>query len=239
LTVFDREGNFLEVWGQGLLENAHGIFIDWADNVWLTDHTTHCVYKFDKTGELILSLGTPGKMAENPGDPFRSPTNVATASTGEIFVSDGYENFRVHKFSPAGQHLLSWGEEGAGPGQFARPHNVRVDKYDRVWICDRENYRIQVFDLDGRFLTEWEKIQYPGGIYFDPKDDIVYIAEMDRQISIYSLDGELLTNWGRLTESSKPGEFLAFPHDIWADSYGDLYVTEVGEDARIWKYIRR
>ncbi len=239
LAVFDREGNLIETWGADILEDAHGIYIDGDDNVWLTDHTTHCVYKFDATGELEMVIGTHGQAAKTAGDPFRAPTNLAIASTGDLFISDGYENYRVHKYSPEGEHLLSWGADGTGPGEFARPHNVRIDRYDRVWICDRENYRIQIFDLDGNFLTEWKDIQYPGGIYFDPHDDIVYIAEMDRQISIYTLEGKLVTQWGGLAASTAPGEFLAFPHDIWADSHSDLYVTEVGEDARMWKYIRQ
>jgi streptogramin lyase len=239
LTIFDRNGEFLTAWGQGILENAHGIFIDLADNVWLTDHTTHCVYKFDQTGKCILVVGLHGKAADKPGEPFRAPTNVAIASSGEIIVSDGYENFRIHKFSPEGKHLTSWGEKGTGPGQFALPHNVRIDKNDRVWVCDRENYRIQIFDLDGHYLTEWKDIKYPGAIYFDPRVDVVYVAEMDRQVSIYTLNGELIAQWGGLVESNAPGEFLAFPHDIWMDSQGDLYVTEVGENARIWKYLRQ
>lgn len=239
LTIFDRNGQYLGKWGQGVLENAHGIFIDASDNVWLTDHTTHCVYKFDKIGQCVMIIGDPGKAAEISGKPFRAPTNVCIASTEEIFISDGYENYRIHKYSPEGKHLLSWGEEGSGAGQFALPHNVRIDKYDRVWVCDRENYRLQIFDLDGKYLTEWNDIQYPGAIHFDTKEEIVYIAEMDRQISIYTLKGELITQWGRLVQSDAPGEFLAFPHDIWVDSHGDLYATEVGENARIWKYIRQ
>ncbi|MBL7162040.1 MAG: hypothetical protein ISS57_05485 [Anaerolineales bacterium] len=239
LVIFDRDGNFLEEWGADILRDAHGIYIDAEDNVFCTEHSTHCVYKFNRHGELVMTLGTPGVPAERDSDPFNLPTDLAIASTGEFFVSDGYGNKRVHKFSPEGELLLSWGESGDGLGQFALPHCVRVDKYDRVWVCDRENDRIQIFDTGGNFLTEWPGLRHPDTIFFDPNEDVVYIAEMERQVSIYTLGGELITRWGGGRESDRPGEFLAYPHGIWMDSHGDLYVGEVGLDGRIQKFVRQ
>jgi len=239
LVIFDREGNFINSWGENILQDAHGIYIDAENNVYCTEHSTHCVYKFNNRGELVMNLGTPGKPAEKDGDPFNQPTDVAVASTGELFVSDGYGNARVHRFSPDGELLLSWGERGAGPGQFALSHCVRVDKHDRVWVCDRENRRIQIFDTKGNFLTEWAGLQRPATIFFDPNEDVVYIAELDYQVSIYTLDGELITHWGGGQQSDKPGEFLGCPHGIWMDSHGDLYVSEVGVDGRLQKFMRQ
>lgn len=238
LVIFDREGNFLDSWGEDVIKDAHGIWIDAEDNVYCTERETHCVFKFNRHGELTLTLGTPGQPAEKDGAPFRLPTDLAIASTGELFVSDGYGNARVHKYSPEGELLLSWGERGSGPGQFELSHCVRVDKHDRVWVCDRTNDRIQIFDTDGNYLTEWTGLLKPDTIYFDPKDEVVYIAELEQQVSIYTLDGELITKWGGARKSDKPGEFVACPHGIWADSRGDLYVGEVQADGRLQKFAR-
>lgn len=134
---------------------------------------------------------------------------------------------------------MSWGESGDGPGQFKIPHCVRVDRYDRVWVCDRENNRIQIFDLGGKFLTERTGLQRPATIFFDPNEDVVYIAELDYQVSIYTLDGELLKQWGGGKSSDKPGEFLGCPHGIWMDSKGALYVSEIGVDGRLQKFVRQ
>jgi len=240
LVIFDRNGIFLASWGEDILKDAHGIYIDADDNVYCTERNTHCVRKFKRDGELVMTLGTPDQPGLNDGDPFNKPTDLAIASTGELFVSDGYGNARVHKFSSAGELLLSWGERGSGPGQFALSHCVRVDKHDRVWACDRENCRIQIFDTDGHFLTEWTGLLRPDTIYFDPHDDVVYIAEVEGQVSIYTLDGELITRWGGGKQKSEvSGEFFGGPHGIWMDSHGDLYVSEVGVDGRLQKFVRQ
>jgi streptogramin lyase len=243
LVVFDRDGNFLETWGDGILppKAAHGIYIDDDDNVYCIDNANHCVFKFNRDGELVMTLGTPGQRAEKDGEPFSGVTDLDVASTGELFISDGYGNARVHKYSPDGELLLSWGERGDGPGQFALSHCVRIDKDDRVWICDRENNRLQIFDTDGNFLTEWTGLLRPNTIYFDPNDDVVYIAELTHQVSIYTLDRELITKWGGAESSEKPGEFRGGPHGLWMDSHGDLYMGEVelGIEGRMHKYVRQ
>jgi sugar lactone lactonase YvrE len=239
LVVFDRDGNFLAEWGEGILQDAHGIYIDAEDNVYCTERDTHCIRKFNRKGELVMTIGTPGQPATRDGDPFNKPTDVGIASTGELFISDGYGNARVHKYSPDGKLIMSWGERGAGPGQFALSHCARVDKHDRVWVCDRENSRIQIFDTNGHFLTEWTDLLRPDTIYFDPHDEVVYIAELTHQVSIYTLGGKLITQWGGGKPSDKPGEFLKNPHGIWVDSHGDLYVGEVQANGRLQKFIRQ
>ena len=239
LVIFDRDSNFQASWGEGILKDAHGIYIDADDNVYCTERNTHCVRKFSSDGELVLTLGTPDQPSAKDGDPFNLPTDLAIASTGELFVSDGYGNARVHKYTPEGELLQSWGERGSGPGQFALSHCVRVDRQDCVWVCDRENCRIQIFDTDGRFLTEWTGLLRPDTIYFDPTDDVVYIAEVDGQVSVYTLGGKQVAKWGGGRQSEVPGEFLGGPHGIWMDSRGDLYVGEVGVDGRLQKFIRQ
>ena len=239
LVIFDRAGNFLASWGEGILKDAHGIYIDAADNVYCTDRDTHCVRKFNPQGQLVHTLGTPGQTGAKAGAPFNRPTDLAIASTGELFVSDGYGNSRVHKYSSTGEWLLSWGEPGNGPGQFNLSHCVRVDKYDRVWVCDRSNNRIQIFNTNGRFLSEWSGLSHPDVIFFDAQEDVVYLTELDYQVSVYTIDGKLITQWGGMQSSDTPGEFLGWPHGLWMDSYRDLYVAEVNTDGRLQKFIRQ
>jgi sugar lactone lactonase YvrE len=238
LVLFDTGGNFLESWGEDVLLDAHGIFIDKEDNVWCTEWNAHCIRKFNKHGELQMTIGTPGQPGARPGDPFNLPTDLAIASTGEIFISDGYGNHRVHKYSPDGELIKSWGEEGEGPGQFKLSHCVRLDKEDRVWVCDRTNDRIQIFDTDGNFLDQWTGLLKPDTIYIDPHEDVVYVAELTQQVSVYTMTGELLTKWGGAQPSDRPGEFIACPHGIWADSKGDLYVGQVQADGQLQKFAR-
>ncbi len=238
LVIFDREGNFLDSWGEDVLQDAHGIYIDAEDNVYCVERDTHCMRKFNAQGELVMTIGTPGQPGAKDGDPFNKPTDLAIASTGELFISDGYGNARVHKYSPTGEHIKSWGEWGTGPGQFELSHCVRIDKQDRLWVCDRTNDRIQIFDTEGNYLTEWTGLLKPDTIYFDPNEEVVYVAELTQQVSIYSMDGELITKWGGARPSDKPGEFIACPHGIWADSRGDLYVGQVQADGQLQKFVR-
>ena len=189
-----------------------------------------------------MTLGTPGEPGPNDGDPFNRPTDIATDADGNIFVSDGYGNARIHKYTPEGEHLISWGERGEGPSQFSISHSVRIDKENRVWSCDRENCRLQIFDTEGNFLDEWTGLLRPNNIHFDPNEDIIYISELGRRISIFTLGRELLSSWGGGGEPSEtPGEFLGGAHGIWMDSRGDLYAGEVelGEEGRLHKYVRQ
>ncbi|HMN28496.1 MAG TPA: peptidyl-alpha-hydroxyglycine alpha-amidating lyase family protein [Caldilineaceae bacterium] len=238
LVIFDRAGNFLDSWGDGVLQDAHGIFIDAEDNVFCTERNTHCVHKFDKNGKLLMTLGTPGQPGARPGDPFDLPTDLAVAANGDLYISDGYGNARVHRYSADGQLIKSWGEPGSGPGQFDLSHCVRIDRYNRLWVCDRNNARIQFFDLEGNYLDEWPGLAHPDQVYFDRHADVVYIAELDQQVSIYSFDRQLLAQWGGRERIDQPGRFGGCPHGIWGDGHGDLYGSEVQIDNRLHKYVR-
>ena len=238
LVVFDRKGNFLDSWGEDILIDAHGIWIDETDNVYCTERENHCVFKFNREGELSMTLGTPGQPAPTDGVPFDLPTDTVTLPDGEIFISDGYGNYRVHNYTSEGNLVKSWGERGTGPGQFELSHCVRADRHDRLWVCDRTNDRIQIFDRDGNFLEEWS-LPKPDTIYFDPNEDVVYVAEMNQQVSIWTLEGELLSKWGGARKSDMPGEFNGVPHGIWADSHGDLYVGQVQIDGGLQKFVRQ
>ena len=137
--VFDREGNFLRSWGEGLVGRAHGITIGPDGEVWLTDDGNHTIRKFTPEGKLLLTIGDPDKPAPlQSGKPFNRPTHVALSPlTGDLFISDGYGNSRVHKYDPKGRHLFSWGEPGTDPGCFNLPHNIATDAEGLVYVADR------------------------------------------------------------------------------------------------------
>ena len=237
MVVFDRNGNFIDSWGDDILKDAHGILIDADDNIYCTERETHVVRKFTTDGELLMTLGTPD-VAGAEGEPFNLPTDFALGPDGEMYISDGYGNARVHKYSPDGELIKSWGQPGTGPGEFDLPHCVRVDPRNRLMVADRENNRIQFFTLDGEYIEEWGDLLQPDTIYIDD-DDLVYIAELGQRVSIMTLDGEVISQWGSERGSTVPGEFLACPHGIWLDSHGDIYVGEVQADARLQKFIRQ
>jgi DNA-binding beta-propeller fold protein YncE len=177
------------------------------------------------------------------GPPFHYPTNVALSLAGEIYVTDGYGNARVHKFSPEGRLLLSWGEPGSLPGQFQLPHGIAVDHDGTVYVADRENSRIQLFTADGCHLATWTDVARPCQVFIDASGD-VYVAELGFQagrwpgtaapdvgatggrVSIFNRQGKLRARWGGGLNPCAPGDFFA-PHGIWVDSRGDIYVAEV------------
>lgn len=237
MVVLDRDGNFLTSWGDDILKDAHGIFIDEADNIYCVERETHVMHKFTTDGELLMTLGTMDQPGAE-GEPFNLPTDFALGPDGEMFISDGYSNARIHKFSPDGKLIKSWGKPGTGPGEFDLPHCVRIDPRNRVMVADRENNRIQFFTLDGEYIEEWGDLLQPDTIYID-EDELVYIAELEQRVSIMTLDGEVVSQWSSERGSTVPGEFLACPHGIWLDSHGDMYVGEVQADARLQKYIRQ
>ena len=237
LVVFDREGNYLKSLGDDILVDAHGIFIDADDNVYCVERDAHIMHKFSSDGDLLMSVGEQGEPSAD-GEPFNLPTDLAIGPDGEMFISDGYGNARVHKYSPDGELIISWGKPGTGPGEFDLPHCVRVDPRNRVMVADRSNNRIQFFTLDGEYIEEWGGLKHPDTIYID-EDDIVYIAEMDQRLTIMTLDGEVITQWGSERGNEVPGLFYACPHGIWVDSHGDMYVSEVQADGRLQKFIRQ
>ena len=239
MVIFDREGNFVDGWRQGVLDNeaAHGLYFDSSGNAWCTEFENHCIRKMTPSGELLMTVGNPGEMGTE-GKPFRRPTDVALDSQGFLYVSDGYDNACVHKFTEDGKILKSWGEPGTEASQFDISHCVRIDPNDRVMVCDRTNNRIQIFDTEGTFLEEWNDLSEPDTIHID-KNGIVYVAELNQRISIYNLQGELLCRWGLGKRTDTPGEFNGCPHGIWTDSLGDLYISEVQTDGRVQKFKRQ
>jgi DNA-binding beta-propeller fold protein YncE len=229
--VFDRDGRFLRSWGDGLVKTAHGLRIDHENNVWVTDIGNHQVLKFDAAGKLLLSLGKKGEPGDGP-DRFNKPTDVAVAPTGDFYVSDGYGNSRVVKFSRDGKFLKEWGKKGRREGEFDLPHAICLDAKGRVYVGDRENNRVQVFDADGRFLTLWKDSGAPFGLAL--AGDRLFVADGRAQrINVLDLEGKALGHWG--SKGTAPGQFL-MPHMLCVDSRGAVYVAEV-DGRRVQKFV--
>lgn len=254
--VYEMDGSFVRTWGEGLFTNrAHGITVAADGGVYCIDDADHTVRKFSAEGELLQTIGTSGQPSETGydgstvasiqvgGPPFNRPTNLAIATGGDLFVTDGYGNARVHRFAPDGRLLASWGEPGSGPGQFMLPHGIVVDSQDRVLVCDRENDRIQLFDLEGRYLEEWLGVQRPTHACVGP-DGLIYVSELwwkpgqvsfrtgahpkgsPPRVSILTPNGQVVARIGGESVGCEPGQFVA-PHGIAVDSGGDIYVAEV------------
>lgn len=241
--VFDRDGNVLTTWGQGSFNRPHGIHVGPDGSVYVADDGNHTVTKLTPDGKPLLTLGRKDQPADTgydptaktrdekiatikrSGPPFNRPTGVGLSKAGEIYVSDGYGNARVHKFSPDGKLLMSWGEPGTGPGQFRNPHGIAIDRDERVWIADRENSRIQIFDGQGKFLEQWANVKRPQRAWLD-KDETVYVAEAWQRVSIFTRDGKLLARWGNEGRDDVDALFSA-PHSIAVDSQGAIYIGEV------------
>ena len=233
--VFDRAGKFLRSFGEGDFKNAHGITAAPDGTLWLADNGDHTVKQFTLEGKRLKTLGTPGVEAE-PGMPFRKPTDVAVAPDGYVYISDGYGNSRVHVYTPAGAYKKSWGQPGVGDGDFNLPHNIWVTSDGRVLVADRENHRVQVFDLAGKHMATWPDFIQPTDIHVD-RNGTVYVAELRNRVTICDSTGKALARWGRVP-TKEPGYFTA-PHAVWVDSHGDLYVGEVLEGQRIQKFRRK
>ena len=166
MMVFDRDGNFLRAWGEGLFPRAHGLHMAPDDTVFLTDDGDHSVRQCTLDGKVLLTLGTPGKPAPfMSGEPFHRCTHTALSPKGDIYVSDGYGNARVHKYAAGRKMLMSWGESGTEPGQFNLVHNISCDPDGWVYVADRENHRIQVFDGNGTYETQFNNLHRPCGIF--------------------------------------------------------------------------
>jgi DNA-binding beta-propeller fold protein YncE len=176
--VFDAQGRYVRSWGRGLFEVPHGLRIDPAGNVWTTDAGTHLVQKFTPQGELLLTIGKRGVAGGTP-ETFNKPTDLAFARNGDFYVSDGYGNRRVVKFSAAGKYLLQWGRPGTRPGEFDVPHSVALDSQGNVYVSDRENNRIQIFTGEGKYLRQWNHLGSTQNLFITAKDELWVITHRE------------------------------------------------------------
>ena len=228
---FDLSGRLLRSFGSGLFVFPHGLAIDHEGNVWVVDgrgdeRRGHVVVKFSPEGEVLLTLGQPGVAGEGPYT-LNRPSDVAIARNGDIFVADGHTgmdtNMRIVKYAPDGTYIKEWGRKGPAPGEFDGSHGLAMDSQGRLFVADRENNRLQIFDQDGNFIDAWTQFGTPSGLYITP-DDVLYVADYGAGIRIGSArDGRVThfiaaANWN--TESVRVGESVA------VDASGVIYAGE-------------
>jgi DNA-binding beta-propeller fold protein YncE len=227
--VFTTAGRFVKSWGEGLFQWAHGVRVDRDGFLWATDGADNLVYKLTIDGKRVLTLGRKGVTGDDRSrEAFDRPTDVAVAPGGEVFVSDGYGNSRVVKFSRDGEFLgIIGGRKGAGPGEFDLPHALVIDSQSRLLVGDRENARIQVFDLDGAFLEAWSGLGKPYGLSI-AGDDTLYVADAEAGTITIAKNGkalDVIRDLGR-------------PHWIGIDPSGALYVADV-QARQVQKIVKR
>jgi peptidylamidoglycolate lyase len=246
ILCFDgASGKLLSSWGQNRFLEPHGLRVDRHDNVWVTDRALQQVFEFTHDGTLLLTVGTE-RTPGLDGTHFNLPTDIAFAADGSFYISDGYGNNRVTKFSPDGKFLFDWGRKGDGPGEFNLPHSVAVDAAGLVYVADRSNGRIQVFDSTGKFVKMWksEELGRPWSLTIGP-DNLLYVvdggdlkpAPPDRgQLLKLDLSGKLLAKWSRY--GNYDGQ-IYWGHDLAVGKDGAVYVGDVYHGMRVQKFVPR
>jgi len=233
VVVFDVKGKYLRSWGRGMFGNPHGMRVDRAGSVWVTDNGDHQVMKFTPKGELLLVLGVKG-MPGTDDRTFNRPTDIAFAPTGEFYVSDGYGNSRVVKFSREGRYLLAWGKKGNGPGEFDTPHSIGVDSRGTVYVSDRENNRIQIFDANGKFLRQWTHLGATQNLFVTPRDEMWIITHRNNieNITYDTLAGRIMKidlGTGKILGAMEsPG------HWIDVSSAGEIFIGSLTGNVFRW-----
>jgi sugar lactone lactonase YvrE len=252
---FDSSGKFLKSFGAGMFVFPHGIAVDKDGNVWVTDGggkdgKGHQVFKFSPDGKVLLALGKPGVPGDGP-DTFNMPSAVAIAANGDIFIADGHDessNARIVKFSSDGKFIKTWGKKGSAPGEFNVPHALAFDSKGRLFVADRANNRIQIFDQEGNFIALWTQFSRPSGVAID-RNDVLYAADSESgSIS----KAHAAWKRGIRVGSAKDGSVSAFIPDpntdpnakntsgaegIAVDANGVIYGAEVGQ-RDLKKYVK-
>jgi len=231
--AFDSKGKLVRSWGDKMFPSAHGLRVDRQDNVWITDRGLHQVLKFSPEGKLLLELGKKGIAGDNNStDALNGPSDVAIARDGDIFVSDGEStNTRIVKYSKDGKLIKFWGTKGAGPGQLDVPHSIVMDSKGRLYVADRSNKRVEIFDQDGGYVSEMTNAGTPYGLFMT-RDDVLYVVDgsqgNDNLTIIDTKDQKILGRVGGLSG----------PHMLSVDASGNIYVAEV-RGASIKKFAKK
>ncbi|MEQ8858121.1 MAG: peptidyl-alpha-hydroxyglycine alpha-amidating lyase family protein [Pseudomonadales bacterium] len=258
--LFDLDGNLVKSFGAGLIAWPHGIFVDADDNVWIADAVGyapvpdgwgHVVYKFSPDGELIMTLGQKG-IAGNGKNTFRKPNDVVVAPNGNIFVADGHGsspgepvNNRIVKFAPDGTYLMEFGTPGSGAGELNEPHALAMDSQGRLFVGDRANSRVQIFDQDGKHLETWTQFGRPSGLFIDA-NDILYVADSEsnyrrnpgwkRGIRIGSVEDGFVDAFIPDPEPNQDESGTSGAEGVAVDGMGNVYGAEVGP-RQVIKYV--
>jgi DNA-binding beta-propeller fold protein YncE len=240
VVVFDRDGKYLGAWGSGEVTDPHGLKIV-GDVVYTTDRSDSVAKSFTLDGKPLLELGRRGVhsdtgtvtnwLAERAAGPFNHPTEMMAHPSGDIYVTDGYRNARVHRFGGDGRLAASWGAPGHGPGQFHLPHSIAFDPDGKLYVADRSNKRIQIFTPEGGFLGQWTGMGGPNDITRG-KDGNFYIAEQEddgkpASVCVRDANGRVLARM----ESRHV-------HGVGVDSRGDIYAG-LTQDRSVDKFVRR
>ena len=236
---FDRSGKMLQAWTEDTfrVKSAHGLRVGPDGSIWCIDVDGHVVFKMSPEGRVLMVLGerqgTPGN--DDSHDGFYRPTNVAFRQNGNFYVSDGYVNSRVIEFNPMGEFVRKWGRKGTGDGEFNLVHDVAIDSKGRVYVADRNNERIQIFDDTGKFLGKWTDIGAPWGLVYAAKEQAIYMCDGKyNRILKLNLEGQVLgvlSSWGKA-----PGK-LDYAHSITYDpADGSLYTAEI-KNWRVQKWV--
>jgi sugar lactone lactonase YvrE len=258
---FDENGNFLKSFGDNMFVNSHGFCIDREGNIWASDSGAkdgkgQQVFKFSPEGKVLMTLGTAGVSGEAP-DRFNGVAAIAIAPNGDIFIADGHVNNRVVKYSKDGKFIKTWGKKGTGPGEFNVPHSLAFDSKGRLFVADRSNVRIQIFDQDGKYLEEWKQFSSPSGIFIT-KDDTMLVADSDSnnarhpgwargirigsardgKVTAFIPDTEAYPDSSEQWEGSKVRISVSSgPEGTAMDSAGNVYGAEVGP-MRLMRYVK-
>ncbi|HEY7389931.1 MAG TPA: peptidyl-alpha-hydroxyglycine alpha-amidating lyase family protein [Bryobacteraceae bacterium] len=242
LLEFDSDGTFVRALGEGMFTRSHGLRIDREGNIWATDVGAHVVFKFSPQGEVLLTLGTKGQAGEwneaAQSHHFNEPNDVAIADNGDIFVVQGHTpgrgDPRVLKFDPQGKFLKTWGGRGTGPGQFAVAHGIAIDSKGQLWVTDRENQRVQIFDQNGQFIGELKYAGLPCGLAIG-RDNIYMVNGFAGQLLRLDLNGKVLAATG------KPGKGLGEfgeAHFVAVSPKGEIYVADT-VNATLHKFVKK
>jgi sugar lactone lactonase YvrE len=216
--AFDKSGKLLRTWGAGDLPSGHGLRVAPDNTIWVTDRKLEQAIQYDRSGKVLMTLGTKNVAGDNTSETaFNGVADIAFGKNGDLFIADGEgANTRVIKFSKNGKFLKMWGTAGDGPSQFNVPHGIGIDPRGRVWVCDRSNKRVQIFDQDGKFLEQTTKFGAASSIAF--KNGMAYVADFtpESRILIGTLDGKIL------------GEIDGVDgvHGIAVDADGAVYAAE-------------
>jgi sugar lactone lactonase YvrE len=251
--VYDAAGKFVRAWDNEFIQSSHSIRFGPDGTVWVADNRSHVVMQFTPEGKRLKVLGVPGV----PGDDlahFNRPTDMVITPQGDVFVSDGYGNDRVVHVDRSGKFVKAWGKLGTAPGEFSLPHSIVMDSRGRLYVADRNNVRVQVFDQDGKFLAQWRNLMVPWNLCITKADEIwacgcspmtwrpedvcLSCPPKDQIVMKFNTEGKVLQVWTfplGVEDQEKPGE-LDWLHGIAVDSKGNLYLTDI-KGKRAQKFI--
>ncbi len=225
----DRSGKFLQAWPEFLGKKPHGLRVGPDGNIWTVDLESHRVMKWTPSGRLIMLIGTGSPAADNNDKyAFNRPATLTFGSDGDFYVADGYGNSRVVHYSKDGEYIGQWGNKGVADGDFNLVHDIALDGHGRIYVADRNNRRVQVFDMQGRFLDKWTDLGTIQGLYYVKSEDVLYMCDLNARVLKVNREGKVLGVIGSFGKA--PGK-IDIPHYLAVDSAGAVYVA----DFRNWR----